>query len=279
MKRMLLKIEDDFDLNAIAWSGQCFRWERAGENCWRILHRENCLYVTQRETGVFEPDCDQNEFSRYWRDYFDLDTNYREIRSKIDPNFDLFLHKAAQMGRGIRILRQDPWETTICFIISQNRNIPAIERSVAQLCQCAGERRMDRRGRAYYAFPTPQAVLSLSREKLDSCRLGYRDKYVIEAAEAACDGRFAPGQMQALDDETLLRELSKLYGIGPKVASCIALFGFHRTDAFPVDTWIRKALENEYPNGYPSERYRPYNGIYQQYIFACYRNAAARKTS
>lgn len=279
MKRMLLKTDDDFDPDAIAGSGQCFRWERSGENSWRVLHQDSCLYITMLKPGTFELDCTQEEFSRLWRDYFDLDTNYREIRERIEPDRDPFLHKAARQGRGIRILRQDPWETAICFIISQNRNIPAIERSVAQLCRSAGELRSDRRGEVYYTFPTPEAILSLSREELVICRLGYRDKYILEAAKAACDGRFDPEKMRSLNDETLLSELEKLCGVGPKVASCIALFGFHRTNAFPVDTWIKKALDNEYPDGYPSERYRPYNGIYQQYIFACYRSAAARKSS
>ena len=269
---MLLSVNDDFDLNRIAESGQCFRWERYGAQGYRIIHKKNCLYISRLADGLFQPDCDEKTFEAVWREYFDLAADYRAIRCGIDPDSDPFLYKAAESEKGIRILRQDPWEITVSFIISQNRNIPAIKRSVEALCRLAGDEHIDSRGETFYSFPNPEAVLSLSEDTLSRCRLGYRDKYVIAAAKAACESVFSPERMGTMPDEELNRALTELYGVGPKVASCIALYGFHRLDAFPVDTWIRKALRNEYPDGFPFERFRPYNGVLQQYIFAYYRN-------
>ncbi len=276
MREMLLSVDDDFDLKRIADSGQCFRWERTGEEEYRIIHTDRCLYISRCPDGHFLLDCGEEEFNTVWREYFDLETDYRSIRGRIEKERDPFLYAAAEGEKGIRILRQDPWETAVSFIISQNRSIPAIKRSVAELCRLAGTERQDKRGKSCYSFPDPEAVLSMSAEALAQCRLGYRDKYVLAAAEAAGTGVFDPEEMASLSDCALMGRLTALYGVGPKVASCIALYGFHRTDAFPVDTWIRKAMKNEYPDGFPFQRFRPYNGVFQQYIFAYYRNKGAQ---
>ena len=274
---MCLSITDDLDLKQIAESGQCFRWEQIEDNGYRIIHGGYVLYISQRSPGEFQLDCEEEEFRNVWAAYFDLDTDYRGIRQMIDRDSDPFLYAAAEQGKGIRILRQDPWEITVSFIISQNRNIPAIKRSVERLCSLAGKRLADKRGEEYFSFPAPEDVLRLSKEEIAQCRLGYRDKYVLSAAKAASCGDLSPERLGPLPDDELLRRLGMLYGVGPKVASCIALFGFHRLDAFPVDTWIRKALVNEYPGGFPFDRYRPYNGVFQQYIFSFCRNASSAR--
>ena len=158
------------------------------------------------------------------------------------------------------------------FIISQNRNIPAIRRSVELLCRAAGEECTDGRGETFYAFPEPEAVLALTEAELDACRLGYRTKYVQAAALAAAEGSLDLAALGEAGQEEALAALTALYGVGTKVACCAALFGLHKLDAFPVDLWIRRVLEVEYPGGYPKEAYSPYNGVYQQYLFAYVRS-------
>lgn len=273
---MIRQIEDDFDLEKIAGSGQCFRWRQVGENAYRIPHRAFCLTIRSLGGAVFEMDCNEEQFERVWRGYFDLDTDYRAIRGRIDPGEDPFLYRAAQNETGIRILRQDPWETLVSFIISQNRNIPAIRRSVESLCEAAGEEMRDGYGNRWYAFPPPKAVAGLDESVLTACRLGYRCSYVKRAAQAVASGAVDLDGLLSVDLESAMERLTALYGVGNKVASCVALFGLHRLDAFPVDVWMHRILENEYPRGYPMERYRPFNGVYQQYMFAWYRSAARR---
>lgn len=300
---MIIQISDDFDLEKIAESGQCFRWKQieeaekdpcspmnkqgadnqrnitvdASHPCtYRILAGDSCLYITALDAGqgLYELDCSEEDFSGFWHRYFDLDENYRCIRERIDRARDPFLWEAAEQEKGIRILRQDPWEMLITFIISQNKNIPGICRCVEALARSCGEKRIDSRGLPYNAFPTPQQVASLSEETLVNCRLGYRCNYVKAAAEAVLTEKIKLEELIAADEKSAMKSLTALYGVGVKVANCVSLFGLHHVDAFPVDVWVKRILAEEYPDGYPYDQYSPYNGIYQQYMFACYRHRA-----
>ncbi|MBO5521668.1 MAG: DNA-3-methyladenine glycosylase 2 family protein, partial [Eubacterium sp.] len=158
----------------------------------------------------------------------------------------------------------------ISFIISQNKSIPAIKRSVELLCEVAESRREDAEG-SYYLFPTPEEILALSDEALSACRLGYRCRYVKAAALDVAEGKLNLCLLKNETEESTIKALTAVCGVGVKVANCVSLFGLHHIDAFPVDVWIRRILENKYPSGYPKERYSPYNGIYQQYMFYYYR--------
>ena len=174
--------------------------------------------------------------------------------------------------KGIRILRQDPWEMLITFLISQNKNIPAIRRSVELLAESCGRKLSDINGREYYGFPDPSAVAALSEKELSDCKLGYRCKYIHAAAEAVLDGMINLEELQDADETTAISTLTGLYGVGVKVANCVSLFGLHHINAFPIDVWMKRILSEQYPEGYPFDRYSPYNGIYQQYMFAWYRH-------
>ncbi len=267
-----LMISDDFDLQKIAESGQCFRWYAAGEHTTRLIAADCCLYVTDLEEGRFRMDCGQETFDSFWASYFDLNENYRAIRERVSSSEDPFLWEAMEHEKGIRILRQDPWEMLISFIIAQNRNIPAIRRSIELLCEACGEEKTDSRGVPYFSFPGPEAVCRLSETDLLACKLGYRWKYVHAAAASVLNREIGLDALAALPCGESIQALTGIYGIGNKVASCIALFGLHQLDAFPRDVWINRVLENEYPQGYPFEAYSPYNGVYQQYMFSYYRN-------
>ncbi len=271
---MDITITDDFSLSGIAESGQCFRWSRTDENTFRIIAADQCTYASGIGNRVFRFDCDDKTFSDFWAPYFDLEESYQKIRSRISPRKDPFLRKAMEQEKGIRILRQDPWEMLITSIITQNRNIPAIQRSVALLAEMCGERHLDSRGQEYYAFPLPERLAALSKEDLLSCRLGYRWKYVRAAAETVAEGKIDLLKLRTAPCEDAVQRLTELYGVGNKVASCVALFGLHLLDAFPRDVWINRVLAHEYPDGYPFEAYSPYNGVYQQYMFAYYRRNA-----
>lgn len=280
---MIKQITDDFDLEKTAQSGQCFRWEKTSNPAltnlpctYRILAGHSCLYITALDSGqgLYELDCSEEDFSGFWYRYFDLGENYRCIRKRIDRTRDPFLWEAAEQEKGIRILRQDPWEMLITFIISQNKNIPGIRRCVEALARTCGKKKTDSRGIPYYAFPTPRQIASLPEETLAECRLGYRCKYVKAAAEAVLAEKISLRELLSADEKTTIASLTELYGVGVKVANCVSLFGLHHVDAFPIDVWVKRILSQEYPDGYPFEQYSPYNGIYQQYMFAYYRHLA-----
>lgn len=271
---MVIIFEDDLDLAKIAESGQCFRWTADEDGAFRIIHGAKSLYALDMGLGRFRFECDQEAFDATWQDYLDLSEDYRAIRARIDPETDPFLWRAAKHEQGIRILRQDAWETLVSFIISQNRNIPAIRRSIELLCEIAGNERMDSRNRPYYAFPSPEDIYNLDESALKQCALGYRCKYVHAAAKAVLEGSIDFEALKEADESEAISSLTKLYGVGVKVASCVSLFGLHHLNTFPIDVWIGKVLKNEYPEGFPFEQYNPYNGVYQQYLFAYYRALA-----
>jgi len=270
-----LEIGDDFDLARIADSGQCFRWERRGEG-WRILSGSDCLYIAPLGGGAYELDCGEDALDALWRDYFDLKESYAAIRGRIDPDADPYLWAAAEGEQGIRILRQDPWETLVSFLISQNRNIPAIRRSIERLAAVCGDERRDAAGRPYFAFPTPEAVAALGEEDLRACALGYRAPYVRTAARAVLDGALDLAALQNAGEAETMAALTGLFGVGVKVASCVSLFGLHHLDSFPRDVWIKRILAREYPGGWPFGAYAPYNGVCQQYMFAYERSRAGK---
>lgn len=286
-----IHIDDDFDLDRIAGSGQCFRWRKNGSGAYHIVHKEHYLQIRSLGSSDYALSCPEAEYKDIWYPYFDLGENYRCIRERVRKEDDPFLYDACEYGKGIRILRQDPWEMLISFIISQNKNIPSIQKCVELLCETAGRlkknpeysensdnsessensERPDGPEGSYYIFPTPEEILSMSDEALANCRLGYRCKYVKAAAADVAEGRLDLNRLCSEEEETTIQELTKVFGVGRKVANCISLFGLHHVDAFPIDVWIKRILENEYPGGYPKDKYRPYNGIYQQYMFFYYR--------
>ena len=274
---MIVSIKDDFNMDRIADSGQCFRWNKTGDESYRIIAEDCCLNISHLQEDQYHLDCTETAFEGFWRDYFDLQENYQNIRGRVDPERDPFLWQAMEHEKGIRILRQDPWEMLITFIISQNKNIPAIRRSVELLAESCGRRLPDTNGQEYFAFPAPDAVAALSEKELSDCKLGYRCKYIHAAAEAVLDGKIDLEQLRGSDEKTAILNLTGLFGVGVKVANCVSLFGLHHTDAFPVDVWMKRILSEQYPEGYPFDRYSPYNGIYQQYMFAWYRHREENK--
>lgn len=259
----MIKIQnDELDIRKIAESGQCFRLNKTGEGRYRLLAHNRALTLTQTGRGI-QLDCSQEEFGALWKRYFDWDTDYAAIRISVDPA-DAYLTRAAAFGSGVRILRQDPWETLITFILSQRKNIPAIKGCVELLCSRFGE---PVPGASAFAFPKPEALASAELECLLGCSLGYRGKYVQAAARMAASGELDFAAMESLPDGALYEKLLTVPGVGKKVADCTMLFGFHRLGRFPVDVWIERVLTREYPNGFPLERYAPFAGVLQQYIF------------
>ncbi|HIQ74482.1 MAG TPA: 8-oxoguanine DNA glycosylase [Candidatus Cottocaccamicrobium excrementipullorum] len=256
------------ELGQIASSGQCFRMRKTEAGSFLILAADRYLEIQPaKEHGDrYLLSCSQEEWEGFWRQYFDLDTDYQEAVRRIDPE-DHYLMKAAQTGWGLRILRQDLWEMIITFIISQRNNIPRIRRCVEAVCSRFGEEREQAGGQRYFAFPQPKALKEASLQELRECGLGYRAEYIQETARMVEEGECSLSGLKDLNHQEALLELLKLRGVGIKVAECVCLFGLHHLDAFPVDTHIAQVLKTHYPQGFPFARYQQYSGILQQYIF------------
>lgn len=251
MNNMIIVKSKEFDYEQIALSGQTFRMDAEG-NCFAL--DKHCRVEGNK---IICPEKDND----FWTEYFDLKTDYSKFIKAIDKK-DEFLLSASNFGRGIRILRQDPWEMLITFIISQRKNIPAIKSSVEAICKRWGSKKD-----AFYAFPTPKQLAKASLDELRECSLGYRDEYIKLAAEFMCENPDYLSSLEGLSYEALMEQLLKFKGVGVKVANCVALFAYHKIDAFPIDVWISRVLEQYYKSGFPFERYKGFAGVMQQYMF------------
>lgn len=239
--------------------GQCFRFAAEGEGVFVGIAHGRLLRLTQTQEGILFHDLSPEEFHQTWEEYFDLRTDYAACRKAFSE--DPTLAEAVAFAGGIRILRQDPFETLLSFLISQNNNIPRIKASIERICERFGEPL----GGDRFAFPSPQRLAALSPEDFSGLGLGYRDAYLCDCVRRIADGRLDLCAVARMELDDARQALRTVKGVGPKVAECVLLFGFGRTEAFPVDTWMKKALRLYYPQGFP-ERYQP-AGIAQQYLF------------
>lgn len=262
----------NFDLKQTAESGQCFRMTMLDETCCTVTAKGRILHIRDVGNAEFELSCDEKEYHDLWHDYFDLGCDYSRYINAVDPD-DGFLTRAAAYGSGIRILRQEPFETLISFIISQRKSIPAIRSSIDKLSRLCGEKISDDE----YAFPTPEALASLSDKELSGCSLGYRTPYVREAAKRAAEGDTDLDAAGLLSDEDLYEELLSFKGVGKKVANCVMLFSYHRIASFPVDVWIKRIEDNYYDGRFPVEKYPGFAGVLQQYMFFYSRENAKKQ--
>ena len=273
----------DLSMRQISESGQCFRLNQIGEERYGLVALGRYLEIEQRgEELLFS--CTQEEYDAVWRQYFDMENDYRLYRNAVQAE-DTYLLEAVTFGSGIRILRQDVWEMLISFIISQQNNIKRIRKCIETICERYGEKIVPEdadhiddfvnsgdsvnpdRPASYYTFPDVQALARVSEEELRACNLGYRSKYIVETSNSILRGEVDLEAIKKMGYKQARGELTKLCGVGEKVADCICLFGLHYMDAFPVDTHIRKAMDEHYPSGFPFDRYDGYAGVMQQYIF------------
>ena len=313
-KKAVIENVKDFNTDHIFDCGQCFRFEKEKDGSWtgtafdRIINvrfepydeagEENSFGETTGnapgegrlcdgaagdapcEGRLIIENADQDEAERIWRPYFDLDRDYGAIKKELSEK-DPVIDKAIGCGYGIRILRQDPWETVVSFIISQNNNIPRIKKCIGSLAENFGEKIGELRGRAFFSLPSAGKLAGLDEKDLACCRLGYRAKYLVETARVlAADGcrrlnRLASDDTAASSEEAF-EYVSGLTGVGPKVANCILLFGLSKYDRFPIDVWMKRVMSDLYGfrendvaamADFAEKTYGKWGGIAQQYLF------------
>lgn len=255
---------NNFDIQKICNSGQCFRMSEIETGIFAVIAFDSYIEISQREDEL-ELTCTEDDFNNIWNQYLGLNDDYDCIECLIEE--DTYMKTALEYGYGIRILKQDLWETLVSFIISQQNNIPRIKKSIQFLCERYGEKKINFRNEVFYTFPTPEALAKVSEEELRDCNLGYRSKYILRTAQSIANDTTYLERLAQLNYEDAKKELMKLYGVGIKVAECICLYALHHMDAFPVDTHILNVLDNNYQDGFPFEKYKGYAGPIQQYAF------------
>lgn len=259
---------NNFNIAQIAESGQCFRMNSLAENHYNLVAYGRYLELKQIAAETVELSCSEEEFHLIWKDYFDLNYDYNKIVNDIMDDEDEFLKKAVEYGGGIRILKQESFEMMISFIISQNKNIPSIKNCIERICETYGDQKIDMKtGVTYCTFPEPKVLANAQKEDLRALKLGYRDAYIISAAQAVSNGAVNLSELMEYSHEEAVKIMKNIHGIGEKVANCISLYGLHHIEAFPVDVWINRVLSEVYDNSFDTNKYNGYAGIIQQYMF------------
>lgn len=262
---IIYKNVDTLDIALTLDCGQSFRWSENEDGSWHGVAFGRAVNIAQDGHTITVSGDIRDGDEQLWADYFDLGRDYGTICEKLKT--DGWLNKAITAYSGIRILKQDEWEALCSFIISQNNNIPRIKGIVERLCTTFG----DDLGNGDFSFPSAEKLSLLSPDDLAPLRAGFRNKYIIDAAQKVASGEVNLIKMRSCDMDEARAELIKIKGVGVKVAECTLLYGCGRVEAFPVDVWVRRIMAELYPDGLP-ECTDGVEGIAQQYLFHWRRN-------
>lgn len=234
-----------FDLDFSLCCGQVFRWKKI-DGWWYGVAGDKIVKIRQCGTELEFTGVDET-FVRY---YFGLDDDLAQITQSV--NKDPHIGAALERFKGLRLVRQDPWACLVGFICSTNKNIAAIEHMLNKISERFGEKRSFE-CKNFFLFPTAETLADISETQLMECSLGYRAKFVRETAEKVVNEKI---DLNALKQASYLEARSKLLdfcGVGPKVADCVLLFSLEKTEAFPVDVWVKRVILNYYAEKFPIE--------------------------
>lgn len=256
----------DFSLSDCLTSGQAFRWKKSGAGyCGVAL---GCMAYAEQQgdtltlSGISGKDADD------FINYFDLNRDYGAVKAMYAR--DPFLAEGMAYAPGMRVLNQPPFETLISFIVSANNNVKRIMGIIDTICERYGAPL-----EGSFDFPSPEALSRLTADELKSCGAGYRAEYISGAARAVAQG-FDIEALRGIPFEQARRELTKLPGVGLKVADCVCLYALGFAQAFPADVWIRRVLCGVYGysgkndktmRAFVDEKFGQYAGLAQQYLF------------
>lgn len=287
----------DMDITDTLECGQAFRYEELcredGYVEYLTVAMGRLIFIGQRKQGELIFYGMDEEDLPMLDGYFCLSLDYPKIREIIASATDSdWMMRATDSGKGIHILKQDSWEALFSFIISQNNNIPRIRKIIRKLAVEYGENLAVAEGISEcpkklcdgidgevcrecgicYSFPTPEAVVS-APEKMLEAKVGFRYKYLLDAARRVSEGETDLKKIENAESfEVIMEELKLILGVGDKVASCVALFGMGRLEAFPIDVWMKRAIDEYFDGKLDHKKFGKWAGIAQQYIFHYIRN-------
>ena len=268
---------EEFSPAVILNSGQVFRMQNdtGAKNGLPDIYsaysgNNDIMFYLNKDTDTWDFVCDKKQWE-FWQSYFDFERDYGLYNQKILESEDVFLKDALRFSFGMRILRQDLWETFISYMVSQNNNIPKIKKTLKTLT----ERYSDG-----IHFPDAKILSQIPLEELkEGTALGYRAEYICEFSKRVATGDIILEDFYGLEADAAYDKLLEIKGIGPKVANCIMLYGLHAMDSYPVDTWMKKIITEDYGHmkqaeymDYINLSYPGYQGYIQQLQFYYKRN-------
>lgn len=274
----------DYDLAATLDSGQAFRWRHV-DGAWEGVIGQRWVRLRQDRRGILAQSAEDPGDWGWLRSYLALDEDMESVLATFPA--DPPLREAVRACRGLRLLRQDPWECLASFLLSSNKQIVQIRQVVGAICRCWGDAVAEPDGGGgWRSFPAPGVVAAAGEADLRACRMGYRAKYVKATAGIVAAGGLDLAELAVLPLEAARQRLMALPGVGRKIADCVLLFSCGQKRAFPVDVWVMRALRELYfPKGNPrpaellafsETHFGPNGGYAQQYLFHYMRLRAGR---
>lgn len=270
MKKILIS-DKDFDLEHTFDCGQCFRWEKVDEAYVGVAGGYVGSFVKTDKGIELTTNCEDESF---WIKYLDLERDYTKIKKIVCVNE--LMEKAVVYGNGIRILRQEFFETLISYIISQRSSIPKIKSTVKKLCEKYGER-IEVEGE-FYTFPSAEALKNVTEDDFRQLGVGYRAPYLKKCVEMVLRGEIDAEALENMPTAAARAKLMELYGVGDKVCDCVMLFSLAKYDLFPSDVWIKRVMCEQFGSDEASAKadgeriFGELSGFAQQYLFYYRRN-------
>ncbi|MFD3158194.1 DNA-3-methyladenine glycosylase family protein [Haloimpatiens sp. FM7330] len=270
---IIVKHVRNFNLEHIFECGQCFRWSKQQNGNYIGTAFERVIEVEKKDEDIIIYNCTEEDFRNIWSEYFDLYRDYKSIKELLSK--DDILKKSVNFGEGIRILKQEPFEIVVSFIISANNRIPMIKKAINNISKKYGKE-IKYKGKNYYTFPNVDELSKATLEGLEECSTGFRAKYIKDTVEKIAKGEYDLEYIKSLNDNECHKILQELKGIGPKVADCIMLFSMQKYSAFPVDVWVKRAMHYFYlaPDvslkkirDFSRQKFSNLSGFAQQYLF------------
>jgi N-glycosylase/DNA lyase len=272
--RMLFEVRD-YDLAATLTSGQAFRWQQRASGWEGVVHGR-WVRLLQTPTGISAETIEAVDGWNWLKQYLQTDLDFDSVLETFPK--DEAMRASIAACRGLRLLRQDPWECLASFILSSTKQIVQIQQIVRSLCQCFGRPVVVPAGYPpEFAFPSAPQLASATEAGLRACKMGFRAPYLLASAKRVAAGEIDLHALFRQDCETARTALVQLPGVGDKIANCVLLFAYGFQDAFPVDVWVRKALLQLYfPRRRPTPQrllhftrtyFGPNSGYAQQYLF------------
>ena len=272
----------DFDLRQTLECGQCFNFEKLNEQEYAVVAFDRLLHIKQCDNELVFLNADEADIQNIWIPYFDLDRDYGEIKAKVSEADERLKPITEEYG-GIRILNQDFTETLISFIISQNKNITHIKQIVRLISEANGHLLGEINGREYYSFPHLPELDKITVDDFKALKTGFRAPYLRDAIDRMMSGEIDGDELRGMTFADAKERLMNIKGVGDKVANCVLLFGLGFRNAFPVDVWIKRVMEELYfgkdtPKDliekFAAEKFGKYGGYAQQYLFIYAREKA-----
>lgn len=267
---------NDFTLSQILECGQCFHFDKLDEEVYEVVAFGRAVKMEQTDKVLRIYGSSMEDYEGIWKLYLDMDNDYGLIKQSV-IKADGALKTAVDEKRGIHILNQDFFETLISFIVSQNKSIPQIKQCVKNISHRFGDEVIGYNGEAFYVFPDVQRLHDATEEELRECKVGFRAPYIKNATEAVYSGAVTKEKLDELDIAQARELLMTIKGVGEKVANCVLLFGLGRREAFPVDVWMKRIMEQMYFDGkdtkkqdieaFAVNKFGDLGGYAQQYLF------------